>query len=151
MTEILTSEGEFMSGPEIKKGHEAPANPTGQSSRRSDSITKSSPKLFQKLRDLEANATSGEWHIGHVSEINGSAEIESADLMYVATVGYGLMHRQDQAFICEMRNALPKLLKVIDLYEEALEDGVNWRNGHSAHCESACKESLTKAREIANG
>ena len=107
-------------------------------------------KLFQKLRELEAKATSGEWQIGHVSEINGCAEIESADLNYVATVGYGVMHRQDQSFICEMRNSLPKLLHAIDVMQEALASIS--KNSCCELCQEAKLVSLSaldKAREIA--
>lgn len=57
------------------------------------------------LEALEKAATNDGWHIGHVDENLGHAMIEGFH-DEIAEV----YNRRNQAFICEMRNALPELI-----------------------------------------
>ncbi len=107
-------------------------------------------KLFQKLRELQAKATTGPW----------SAEVDllySRDCMnlvgpYTTSEGCSshkteFNHHEDAEFIAEARNTIPKLLAVIDLLYENLEEA----DGIIQHETSwkFCRKALEKAREIA--
>lgn len=70
---------------------------------------------LNKLKELAAKASPGPWHIGHVNEHEDSADIDNLEeCLFVSVL------RRDQAFICEARNALPKLIELVEAYEEQL-------------------------------
>jgi len=105
--------------------------------------------LFQKLRKLEAKATPGFWstkleHDDTVMELVGP---------YTTAEGCSgpsteFNNHDDARLICEMRNALPKLLAVIDLYEMAMEQ-VEDCCPNNGEIEAICAETLNRVEELA--
>ena len=72
---------------------------------------------LNKLKELAAKASPGPWHIGHVNEHEDSADIDNLEeCLFVSVL------RRDQAFICEARNALPKLIEVIERQQTCLKE-----------------------------
>ena len=99
-------------------------------------------KPFQRLRELEAKATPGFW----------STKLEYNDTVmelvgpYTTAEGCSgpsteFNNHDDARLICEMRNQLPKLLAVIDVMQEALENYTG--------AGTTARDALTKARELA--
>ena len=74
-------------------------------------------KTLDELERLSNEATGRRWHIGHVSEFDESASVDSEDGTTVAVSEF----RKDQSFICASRNALPDLIQAIRKMREALE------------------------------
>lgn len=102
-------------------------------------------QLFQKLRELEAKATPEPW----TWRVPGYIANKYIDDGFVVDQDGGLEDK-NAAFITEARNTIPKLLRVIDVMQEALDhiydlttEEMNW----VAH-DHALK-ALEKAREIA--
>lgn len=82
-----------------------------------------------RLKELEANANTGRWHIHtrpgwHESPtgkrcVHGMGKIIIRDpcLDHVAVVGNHGLAKQDADLICELRNAAPKLLAVLSGFQ----------------------------------
>lgn len=107
--------------------------------------------LFQKLRELEAKATPEPW----TWRIPGYIANKYIDDGFVVDQDGGL-DDTNAAFITEARNTIPKLLQVIDLYEEALRQYENDlvpdnSDYHDASDIAYVYVALEKAREIENG
>lgn len=115
-------------------------------------------KLLSELSELEAKATSGPWHIGHVNERDESCEIDST------SEGCGICttyFRNDQAFIATSRNALPKLIEAMRVLVETCEfykskkhiicaEDVNWSDpeGYNMYDVNYIEEGLRAKQAI---
>lgn len=96
-------------------------------------------KLFTRLRELEAKVSPGDWSIGPkraLYEVSDSYEKQKLEwhgvyskfealsvgtaTAQIAVIPLDESTSENAAFIAEARNAISKLLAVIDLYEEAL-------------------------------
>jgi len=109
--------------------------------------------LFQKLRDLEAKATPGPWKIelgtlGEEERVYGIYSGKySFDRIIETDTGFYPPRRPDADLIVEYRNAIPKLLAVIDVYEMAMEQVEDCcpNNGEIA---AICAETLKRVEEL---
>lgn len=110
--------------------------------------------LFKKLRDLEAKATPGPWKIelgtlGEEERVYGIYSGKySFDKIIETDTGYYPPRRPDADLIVEYRNALPKLLSVIDVLIDALE-AVENNPSRSCACWTLTGEALKRVEELA--
>lgn len=111
--------------------------------------------LFQKLRDLEAKATQGEWKAEYDSTYPDDVRMcgiyvgkYKHDRIIETDHGYYPPKQPDADFIVEARNALPKLLAVIDVYEMAMEQ-VEDCCPNSGEIAAICDETLKRVQELA--
>lgn len=72
--------------------------------------------LISKLEQAEKLASEAPWHIGWCNENSDAVTVDAPDLSTVCEIPF----RKNQAFICEMRNSLPTLLKILRVQREAL-------------------------------
>lgn len=72
---------------------------------------------IQKTRELLAKATSGPWHVGHISELDDSAAIDNPELLCVGRINI----RPDQNLVCHARNVLLLYVEVVEKCVETLE------------------------------
>lgn len=113
--------------------------------------------LFSKLRELEKKATPGEWDetvwCGDLEANKWAAvgpqheQAYSEDELDPSSEA-GKAAERDAALIAEMRNALPKIFEVLDLYEEALVL-YEQRGIECCHEPYTAREALKRAKEIA--
>lgn len=72
---------------------------------------------LNKLKELAAKASPGPWHIGHVNEEHGWADIVSIRSEIIADD----VDRHNQSYLCSVDpQSLLKLIEVIEVYELAL-------------------------------
>lgn len=83
--------------------------------------------LFAKLRELEKKATPGPWeHYGEygLEYQDGIRRSETKDAIIRSTIEYeqsGFSNTADAVFVAELRNALPTIFAVLDLYEQTIQ------------------------------
>lgn len=107
--------------------------------------------LFSKLRELEKKATPGPWRSDSDGDVWTEAEKEYCPGMdqelfrNLGTTRCG-PDRGDAALTAEMRNTLPKIFEVLDLYEEALTQvGCEYCDKFGEQVD----RTMTQARELA--
>lgn len=112
-------------------------------------------KLFKKLRDLEAKATHGPWTTKHEPFWHDSDNTQ--DFLvgpYTTSEGCSTNEtefnkKEDAVFIAEARNAIPKLLQVVDVMQEALAEIKRRDDDPFGRWWTVAHVALEKAREIA--
>lgn len=70
-------------------------------------------KALDMLDAVEKEATPAPWHIGHVSEFDDSAAIDSPELICVGRINT----RSDQNFVCHSRNLARPMIDRIRMHE----------------------------------
>lgn len=68
---------------------------------------------LSELEELCAKATQGPWHIGHINENNDVGDVESPIGEWVCASS-----RNNEAFICAARTALPELIAEVKRLRE---------------------------------
>lgn len=103
--------------------------------------------LLEKLKALDSKASPPDWHIGWVDHDSDKVTIDESDLSEVCSVP----DRKNQAFICSMRNALPKLISVVEIYREALEYIAGRTSYRDLDETYKAREALAKAEGVIDG
>lgn len=81
------------------------------------------------MKRLEAGATPGPWRIGHINEHLDRGEIENHAGVIIASD----CKRNDESFVCQSRNSMPALLRVV---EAAKRLSTAWQNTKDMHKDS---------------
>lgn len=69
---------------------------------------------LKQVQELCDGATPGEWHIGHVSEASEACDINDKEGNDICSV----YNRRDQAFICQSRTIVPRLVQMVKVLRE---------------------------------
>ena len=113
--------------------------------------------LFSKLRELEKKATPKEWSV--YRDESGTLGLRDFELYPFINFDGGF-HRlgPDADLIVGMRNTLPKIFEVLDLYEDTLNSMASWNDPSEVLIRRSIEESaaaqasrwaLKRAKEIA--